>query len=416
MPDNNTRILYLSYDGMTDPLGQSQVLPYICGLSKLGYSFTLISAEKPERFEQNRHIIEKIAAESNIDWQPVMYRKSPPVLSTVFDIRDIRKKTEQLHRQKDFAMLHCRGYITALEGLRMRRRYNTKFLFDMRGFWADEKVDAGAWNLKNPVYNSIYKFFKKKEREFLQEADHTISLTHKGADEMRSWKHVQMKPDSITVIPCCADVDLFDPSKVTEADRNRLKDELGIKPADVIVSYLGSIGTWYMLDEMLDLFAVLKKKVAQARLMFITFDEHERILATAAAKGIARQDIILRPAKRNEVAQVLSLSSFSLFFIRPTYSKMSSSPTKQGEIMAMGIPAICNAGVGDTDTIVQQYGSGVLVRTMSGQGYEDAVTQLLATRFSTEAIREGALEYFPLSEGVSRYAGIYRRVLGPVLD
>jgi len=28
--------LYLSYDGMTDPLGQSQVLPYIIGLQKKG--------------------------------------------------------------------------------------------------------------------------------------------------------------------------------------------------------------------------------------------------------------------------------------------------------------------------------------------------------------------------------------------
>ncbi len=50
-------ILYLSYDGMTDPLGQSQVLPYICGLAKHGYTFTLISCEKPQRFAANKHII-----------------------------------------------------------------------------------------------------------------------------------------------------------------------------------------------------------------------------------------------------------------------------------------------------------------------------------------------------------------------
>ena len=38
-------ILYLSYDGMTDPLGQSQVLPYLAGLSKKGFRFHLISFE-----------------------------------------------------------------------------------------------------------------------------------------------------------------------------------------------------------------------------------------------------------------------------------------------------------------------------------------------------------------------------------
>ena len=40
-------ILYLSYDGMTDPLGQSQVLPYLIGLTKEGFTFHIISFEKP---------------------------------------------------------------------------------------------------------------------------------------------------------------------------------------------------------------------------------------------------------------------------------------------------------------------------------------------------------------------------------
>ncbi len=44
------QILYVSYDGMTDPLGQSQVLPYIEGLSKYGYQYTLISCEKKRIF------------------------------------------------------------------------------------------------------------------------------------------------------------------------------------------------------------------------------------------------------------------------------------------------------------------------------------------------------------------------------
>ena len=48
------RVLYVSYDGMTDPLGQSQVLPYILGLNKKGYQFTLVSFEKPERLEKGK--------------------------------------------------------------------------------------------------------------------------------------------------------------------------------------------------------------------------------------------------------------------------------------------------------------------------------------------------------------------------
>ena len=32
----SSRVLYISYDGMTDALGQSQVLPYLCGLAQRG--------------------------------------------------------------------------------------------------------------------------------------------------------------------------------------------------------------------------------------------------------------------------------------------------------------------------------------------------------------------------------------------
>ena len=69
------QILYLSYDGMTDPLGQSQVLPYIIGLTKNGYEFTLISCEKKEKYLENKTIIENICLANNIDWQPLFYTK-----------------------------------------------------------------------------------------------------------------------------------------------------------------------------------------------------------------------------------------------------------------------------------------------------------------------------------------------------
>ena len=39
-------VLYISYDGMTDPLGQSQVLPYLKGLSNRGHRITILSCEK----------------------------------------------------------------------------------------------------------------------------------------------------------------------------------------------------------------------------------------------------------------------------------------------------------------------------------------------------------------------------------
>ena len=148
-----SQVLYLSYDGMTDPLGQSQVIPYIEGLSKLGYEFTLISFEKPERFEKFSKEISERLKRSNIDWVPLSYTKKPPVLSTVYDLWRMRKKAFALHAGKNFSIAHCRSYISAFVGLAMKKKFGTKFLFDMRGFYADERVDGKIWNRKIIKYN-----------------------------------------------------------------------------------------------------------------------------------------------------------------------------------------------------------------------------------------------------------------------
>jgi hypothetical protein len=69
------QVLFVSYDGMTDALGQSQVLPYLLGLSKKGYNITILSVEKKEVFEKRKNIILEIVQKNNIDWQYIFYTK-----------------------------------------------------------------------------------------------------------------------------------------------------------------------------------------------------------------------------------------------------------------------------------------------------------------------------------------------------
>jgi glycosyltransferase involved in cell wall biosynthesis len=401
-------ILYISYDGMTDPLGQSQVLPYICGLSQKGYRYTLLSCEKPERYATHRATIEKICLENHIDWQPIMYTKKPPVLSTIWDVITLQKKAYKLHKKMKFSLTHCRGYISSLIGLSLRRRHGVPFLFDMRGFWADEKKDAGAWRVSHPMYKMVYEFFKLKEQDFIRDSAAIISLTHAGKNEMLRWD-LGISPDKINMIPCCVDTAHFNQEHVNTEKTLALKEELNIQPTDTVLSYLGSIGTWYMLDEMLDFFKIWLESYPNSKFLFITHDEHERIMEAASKRNLS-QKIIIKPAQRHEVPQILSLSQASLFFIRPTYSKMSSSPTKQGEIMAMGIPIICNTGVGDTDTIVKNYNSGALVTSFDVTAYQKAIQDFDAKTFDAAALRKGAIDYFDLEKGVASYQTVYETI------
>lgn len=403
-----TNVLYISYDGMTDPLGQSQVLPYIKGLTAFGYSFTIISAEKRERFLNNKNQISKDLKLNNIEWESIQYTKYPPIFSTLYDYWRIKQKASRIHRKRKFEIVHCRSYISSLIGLWMKKKYGVKFIFDMRGFWADERVDGKLWNLHNPAYKFVYQFFKEKEKQFLENADYTISLTYKAKNEILKWEHIKNNPVTIKVIPCCVDTNLFDPLKITSEQKDTLKYELNIQHNTFILSYLGSIGTWYMLDEMLDFFKKLKNHIPNSKFLFITHDEHKKILSLAIQKGILAEDILIRPASRNEVPIVLSISSYSLFFILPAYSKMSSSPTKQGEIMAMGIPVICNSGIGDTDQIVLKYKAGLIVHDFN---YDKAIVEIgKNAEINNAELRKGAIDYFSLNNGVIKYKEVYQSI------
>jgi glycosyltransferase involved in cell wall biosynthesis len=405
----NKKVLYISYDGMTDPLGQSQVIPYLQQLTKNGYQFTILSVEKKKRLEENGQRIKQLLLGMGIKWETLIITTKPPLLSKIYDQLKINKTAARLYQKNKFDLVHCRSYVAAEAGLKLFHRFKVPFLFDMRGFWVDERVDSGHWNKGNPLYRFLYKLYKGKEKKYFSESAHIISLTQKGKDELINAYNVSV--DKISVIPCCADLEHFDYKKINDEEKKKAKEKLRIAPDHKVLSYLGSLGGWYMTDEMLDFFAVIKTKIPQTIFLFITHDNKETILKKAAEKGIAAEDIRIQPATRNEVPLYLSVSNWSIFFIKDVYSKKASSPTKQGEIMGMGIPVICN-DIGDTGKIVATTTSGIIVNEFNKEAYSKAADKL--TMMNTElssCIREGAFQYYDLHSGVRNYLEVYKKVL-----
>ena len=392
---------------MTDPLGQSQVLPYLKGLSKEGYEFHLISFEKSDRFNQHKRHIQSLCDEDNIQWHPQYYSKVGGLRSTLKQVKKLKKVSSYLYSKHSFDIVHCRSYISALAGLDLKRKHGVKFVFDMRGFWADERVDGKIWSLKSPIYNRIYKYFKKKEKVFLDKADYTISLTDNGKNEILSWPSTDPKIN-IKVIPCCANLNLFDRAKATAEVKASIRTKVGLDENDFVLGYIGSIGTWYMLPEMLDYFKELKEAKPNSKFLFVSGEEPNKILAAANEKDIDTNDIKITSVLHHEVPRFISLMDASIFFIKPSYSKKASSPTKQGEIMAMGVPLICNANVGDTDLIVTKYESGIVIDKFDKETFKNNIID--PQNFDSNKISEGAKDYFSLTEGVQRYLRVYKAV------
>ncbi|MDD3876151.1 MAG: glycosyltransferase [Bacteroidales bacterium] len=404
-------ILYVSYDGMTDPLGQSQVLPYIIGLSGKGHQICIISAEKKDNFNLNKDKVESLIKNKNIDWVPLTYTSKPPVLSTMYDLSRMKQLAWRLHQKKKFEAVHCRSYIAALVGLYFKRKSNVPFIFDMRGFWADERIDGKIWNIRNPVFKLIYNYFKKKEKLFIKEAAHIVCLTNQGKEIVDSWQNTLIKTP-ISVIPCCVDTDFFSREHMDGQKIGELKSQLKIEDSDKILCYLGSIGTWYMADEMMIFFRHLSARYDHYKYLFITYEPKDLILKLAQKHGVNPEKIIVFKAARHEIPPLLCLVDISIFFIKPVFSKKASSPTKQGEIMSMGIPLICNDGIGDTTEIIAPNKAGLVLSDFNEESYTKAVENIESlSGISPAHIRSLAMHYFSLEKGIERYNFIYESLI-----
>lgn len=404
-------VLYLLYDGLTDSLGRSQVLPYILGLTQKGHTFTIVSFEKEERFESDKDSIQKIVDDGGVKWVPLKYTSTPPVFSTIYDVYQLGKTAKKLHLANPFDIVHCRSYITSIVGLHLKRMFGMKFVFDMRAFYADERVDGKLWNIQNPIFKQVYNYFKRKEIEFLSESDYSVSLTEKGRKIIHEWKTVANQPVPIEVIPCCADLDHFHPDNVNTKLKSQLEKRFDLSETDFVITYLGSIGTWYLLDEMLDFFKVLTERKPNSKFLFITTDNPNTILEPAKQKGIDSNSIIISPAKREEVPTFLSLADAAIFFIQPVFSKSGSSPTKHGEMLGMGLPVVANSGVGDVDSIISDTNSGILINEFTQTEYEKAVSRIdELLKIPSEQLQAAAKKYYSLEEGVTRYNAIYEKI------
>lgn len=405
------RVLYISYNGMLDPLGQSQVLPYLRELAARGVRFTLLSFERAKAFDAdgtNRcRELRALLATENIEWHWLRYHQSPSLPATVFDVMAGTRYAAGLVKRNQIEMVHARAQIAATIALKLKKRFGIKLIFDVRGLMAEEYVDAGHWR-KN---NVPYRLTKTMEGRALAAADGVVTLTERIWPVIKSWPGLAKRTVVHEVVPCCADLELF---KFSEEDRQRRRKELGVGDRFVVV-YSGSIDGWYLTEQMADFFAEFLRHREDAHFLWLIPSGHERVQNLMKERDITPDRFTIRGVGSQDVASYLSASDAGLAFIKPCFSKLASSPTKTAEYLACGLPLIINAGIGDSDSLVTEEKAGVLIHDLDQSGYAKAADEIERVAGSPETrcrMREVAARLFDLrTVGIERYARLYERVL-----
>jgi glycosyltransferase involved in cell wall biosynthesis len=401
--------LYVSYDGALEPLGQSQVVPYLRGMARLGAKLTLLSYEKASdlrRAERVRAVREDLVT-AGIRWVPLRYHKRPTSVATSYDIVQGVLTGARVGRRDGVALVHASSYVPAVIGLALKRLLRLPLLFDMRGLWADERIEGGIWPAGSPLYHLA----KRAERRLLLDADAVVCQTDRAHQEIATWPAVRGQLPPLTVIPTSVDLARFRIRPAAE----QLRRASGLA-GSFVVGYLGSLGTWYLLEEMLACFRVLQAIIPRAHFLLLTPSDPEPVHRAASRQHVDPRRYTVRAVEHAEVPAWLSLVDLGLYFIRPTYSKLAASPTKLGEFLASGVPVLTNAGIGDTDRLVRDAGVAVLVEALNQRAYEAAalaVQRLCADPDRARRCREVAAQALALDAAVAAYYDLYQRLVRP---
>ena len=389
-------ILYITYDGLLDPVGRSQVLPYLRGLSKKGFNISVISFEKKERIKTGKGLsgLKSALEKDGISWKPLRYHKFPALPATVFDI--FSGYLSGLYKN-DLRTVHARGYISALIGVLLKLTAGRRLIFDMRGFWPDEKVDGGAWGRKS----LLYLLFKKIERLLVNSSDEVIVLSESA---MRRLK-INHPKSRITVIPCCVDIALFD----AKPERNILPEKAKNR---FVLIYSGSVGSFYDLEGMIVFFNYFKKIREDAFFWIATNSDTNEVEETVKKYGLDREDYEVNNLDFTDMPRALSASDMSIMFYKRNLSGAGCSPIKFAESLSCGLPVMINPGIGDTEEIIRKEGVGVVFDASAGS-YEKASHEVLSLLAAKDALKKKcravAENYFSLSSGVNKYKEIYQR-------
>ena len=392
-----TGVLYISYDGMLEPLGQSQVLAYLEGLAP-GRHIHLISFEKSAdwRDTDRRNAMLRRMGGANIEWHPLRYHKRPTAPATAYDIALGSARALAIAQSHGIGIVHARSYVAALIAMVVKTATGAKFLFDMRGFWADERVDGGLW----PADGRLYRIAKALERRFLLAADHVVTLTHAAEAEIRRFDYLRDRVPPISVIPTCADLDRFTIQGAPQRE-------------PFVLGYVGSVGTWYLLDEMLQFFRLLKEARPDARLLVVNRGEQQRIRDRATANNIDVSTLEIMAAEHRDMPRLIGRMSAGMALIKPVYSKVGSAPTKLAEYLGCGVPCLGNAGVGDMVRVLEERETGIGLPGFTEDQMREGIGRLLALTERPglqQQCRKVAAELFSLEAGVAAYRSIYDRL------
>jgi glycosyltransferase involved in cell wall biosynthesis len=396
------RVLYLTRNGLLEPLGQSQIFPYLKGLAS-SFSITLVTFEKPEDWADisARSSASRQCQRLGIRWIPLRFRSKPRPFAALLAIFQLIAVTffQRLQNDNPF-LVHARSYVPSAVALLHHQLTAAPFIFDMRALWPEELITAGHLQRGSWLHVLLVWF----ERIFLKEASGVVSLTNAGVLYLQSLYRRELIGQRILVIPTCADLQRFQFSPLPSNE-------------PLVIGCMGTLlSGWFLIDWLRAFFEAIARADSTARFELISRDPPQAILHALDPDSVFTDRLLVQSARPDEMPSIVQRHTASaMFYAGGSISELGRSPTRMAEVLGCGRPIIANPGIGDVEQVISHRRVGVLARGPSAVHMDACageLLELLKDPHLADRCRHTAEQMFSLDAGTAAYRQLYAQILG----
>ena len=246
----------------------------------------------------------------------------------------------------------ARSYPAASLARLAKKYFGIPYIFDLRGMYPEESVNAGIFAAGSPDYF----FWKEQERYLISQAALSIVVSEPFVEHLKA-----IDPEAPSmVIPCCVDPQKI---KYDPVCREILKNQYGLKGRFVLL-HLGSFGTPGDRGLAAGYLQRFKKASPDAFLVVASGTPAfaPSIHQAFRAAGLKEGDYLLvNPSSPEQLSEMLALGDAGLILERKMPNTKVCLSVKLGEYLAAGLPVICTPFVEGAARLVRQYDCGLVV-------------------------------------------------------
>ncbi len=332
-------IFVFAYYSFKDPVFQSAVMPYLKMMKDVDRKFILLTWEQQQFLlsKDEKKIIFDDLSTFGIVWYSTCWHSGRfKVLKKAFDFIKALVLSVYLINKHKAEKIFSEGFPGAVIGHYLSLLTKRKHIVHTFEPHADYMLESGVWQASNWEY----KFLKKMEIRVAKHAQYVITATEAYKDIL-SAKGIT----NVEVIPSCIDTSVY---KYQPDERKILRNDLGLSDDTIVIVYLGKIGGMYMEEELYQFMKFILNFESLNVQFYLFTDKDKRNIESELNKiNVPIEKILIRQLNKNDVPRFLSAADIAFCGIRPIVSRRYSSPIKNGEYWACGLPILMPSGISD---------------------------------------------------------------------